>query len=330
MDLNNPREFLKQIATELHKRARKSYPTRMVKAPAMDYTWSGDLSDMKTWMDKNDDYRYIFACVDVVTRYAWARPMKTKTTEDILAALGSIIEEPSPMPGGDGFRKPKFLWIDQEAGMLSKEMSKWLQQHNIQVYHTFSVRKSVIVERFFRTLKSLMWKELTALNSVRWIDILEELISKYNHTTHGPMGMTPFYASRHPEEAQKVWMKRFLQRPRPTAPVFHVGDKVRVSRQKGQFEKESDISWSREIYTVRKVDASKYPPVYHLEDEQKEPITGSFYAEELQKTKVGDIFLVEKVLQEKKVRGRTQILVKWLGYPDKFNSWIWKDESIKL
>ena len=60
------------------------------------------------------------------------------------------------------------------------------------------------------------------------------------------------------------------------------------------------------------------PETYRIEDEKKEPIEGIFYREELQPTKQPEgEFLVERVLKH---RG-SKMFVKWLGYPDSFNSW---------
>jgi len=61
---------------------------------------------------------------------------------------------------------------------------------------------------------------------------------------------------------------------------------------------------------------------YKLKDLLDEDIKGRFYGEELQLTKETDIAYIEKVLQERKVGRKKQYLVKWLGYPDKFNKWI--------
>ena len=64
------------------------------------------------------------------------------------------------------------------------------------------------------------------------------------------------------------------------------------------------------------------PVTYKLKDYNGEIIEGSFYEQELQKTKQKEVYLIEKVLKTKKVGNKKQYLVKWLGYPEKFNSWV--------
>jgi len=65
------------------------------------------------------------------------------------------------------------------------------------------------------------------------------------------------------------------------------------------------------------------PVTYRLKDLVDEAIKGKFY--ELQIHKVvksdEDYFDVEKILKTRRCGGRIEYLVKWVGYPSKFNSW---------
>ena len=71
--------------------------------------------------------------------------------------------------------------------------------------------------------------------------------------------------------------------------------------------------------------------MYQLRDYADEEIEGVFYAEELQKVQKSDnIYKTEKILAEKKENGKVKVLVKWLGYDKKFNTWIPKSELRKL
>jgi predicted transcriptional regulator len=99
-----------------------------------------------------------------------------------------------------------------------------------------------------------------------------------------------------------------------------VGDTVRISRVKGLFEKGYLPNWSEEIYNVVKVQMTM-PVTYIIKDLKDEVIKGSFYEQELQKTKQ-EIFRIEKVLQKKKIKGRQHGLVKWIGYNNDFNEWL--------
>lgn len=162
-------EYMKTLAKELHKPVKHKYPTRKVFAPGKDYTWSIDLADMGTWKAENDRVTFILTIVDVFTRWADARPLKTKIGPEVLKALQSIIIESK--------RQPRFLWADEGKEFLNKDMNAWRTAHNVGIYHTYGRGKSVICERFNRTLKTMMWRTLTEMNSHKWVAILPELIS---------------------------------------------------------------------------------------------------------------------------------------------------------
>ena len=64
--------------------------------------------------------------------------------------------------------------------------------------------------------------------------------------------------------------------------------------------------------------------MYEIGDLEGEQIIGKFYEEELSavEEKIDDVYRVEKILKRKKVKGKNMVLVKWLGYDSKHNSWI--------
>ena len=64
--------------------------------------------------------------------------------------------------------------------------------------------------------------------------------------------------------------------------------------------------------------------MYEIGDLEGEQIIGKFYEEELSavEEKIDDVYRVEKILKRKKVKGKNMVLVKWLGYDNKHNSWI--------
>lgn len=104
---------------------------------------------------------------------------------------------------------------------------------------------------------------------------------------------------------------------------FKVGNLVRISKNKHAFEKGYTPNWTTELFKVIKVQITN-PVTYLLQDLRGNPISGGFYAEELQKAQHSDIYLVEKVLCR---RGK-KVLVKWLGFDKSHNSWI--DSTNKL
>ena len=107
-------------------------------------------------------------------------------------------------------------------------------------------------------------------------------------------------------------------------PKFKFGDKVRITRKKGIFEKGYTSRWTEEVFTVSQVRYTD-PITYKIVDYNNEEIQSTFYEQELQKT-TQEMFRIEKVLKRK----GNKSLVKWLGYPDSFNSWVNNDDLVKL
>ena len=106
---------------------------------------------------------------------------------------------------------------------------------------------------------------------------------------------------------------------KPGKPAFTIGDKVRISKYKRQvFDKGYTPNWTEEIFVINKVLPTK-PVTYSIVDLTGEEIKGSFYKQELQRAKQQP-FRIEKVIRRD--NKKKTALVKWSGYPDKFNSWV--------
>jgi len=318
--MSEQKEYLKQLAKELHKPAKKKFPRRSVIVAGKDDVWSCDLVEMQEWKDENDGFRYMLNAVDVFTKKAWSVPLKDKTGGAVTKAFEKIFEESK--------RMPKKLWVDQGGEFYNKELDKLRKKHSIIMYSTFGDHKSMIVERFNRTLKSRMWKRFTQDNTRRWVDMLPELMAEYNKSNHSSIDMSPNAASKlTAANEQKLWKEVYGETATETKAVkkgkakFKLGDFVRVSRIKGIFEKGYLPRWSQEMFKVVSITYSD-PIVYAVEDWDGERVKGSFYENELQKTKLNETALVEKVVAERKVRGKKQYLVKWLGWNSKFNRWV--------
>ena len=70
-------------------------------------------------------------------------------------------------------------------------------------------------------------------------------------------------------------------------------------------------------------DSPATPVTYKLKDLTGDDVKGAFYSDELQVVSRPDdsLFDVERIARTRKTAGKVQYLVKWRGYPDKFNSW---------
>ena len=235
--------------------------------------------------------------------------MKDKKGLTVYNALKSVTTE----------RKPKKLFVDKGKEFYNKHV-----QSEFDIYSTQNDEKASIAERFIRTIKTKMYKYFTKETTNRYIGKLDEIVNEYNNTKHRSIGMTPVEASDL-ENEDKVREKLYAEGVQRSTSVartkkFKFGDRVRIPVKKRTFSKGYYANWTTEIFVISEV-LKTSPVTYKLEDLNGEPIVGSFYTQELQKTEQ-DMYKIEKVLKTRQKGKKTELYVKWEGYPDSFNSWV--------
>ena len=65
--------------------------------------------------------------------------------------------------------------------------------NNIGVYSTYNKAKSVVAERFIKTLKNKIFKHMTAIPKNIYFDVLDDIVNKYNSTVHRTIKTKPIY-----------------------------------------------------------------------------------------------------------------------------------------
>ena len=109
-------------------------------------------------------------------------------------------------------------------------------------------------------MKNIMWKYFTANNTQKYIDVLPSMVERYNNTYHRSIKFTPSDAHS-PANYQHVHNAKAQK----STPKFQFGDKVRITRKKGAFEKGFTPNWTEEVFTISSVKAKK-PPTYIIKD----------------------------------------------------------------
>ena len=93
----------------------------------------------------------------IFTKYAWVKPSKDKKAEVVVHCFIEIVNESK--------HKSSKLWVDQGRKFYNNLVQKWLDDNDISIYSTHNEDKSVVTERFIRTLKGKIYKKLTANDS---------------------------------------------------------------------------------------------------------------------------------------------------------------------
>ena len=183
------------------------------------------------------------------------------------------------------------------------------------MYSTHNEVKSVVAERFIRTLKNKIHKHMTAVSKNVYIDKLDDIVNENNNTYHRTIKMKPI------EVKDNTYIDS-IKEVNDKDPKFKVGDHVRISKYKNIFAKGYSPNWSGEVFVIKEV-KNTVPWTYVINDLNGEEIIGTFYEKELQKTNQKE-FRIEKVLKRK----GDKLYVKWKGYDNSFNSWIDKKDLV--
>ena len=106
---------------------------------------------MGSLSSKNKNVKYLLCAIDVFTKYAWDKPLKDKKGKIVLNAFIDIVNE--------SIRTSNKLWVDQGREFCNQFMQKWLENNDILMYSTHNEDKSVISERFIKTLTVKIYKK---------------------------------------------------------------------------------------------------------------------------------------------------------------------------
>ena len=241
---------------------------------------------------RNKGIRFLLCVIDIFSKYASVVPLKDTKSMIKVKAFQSILKQSN--------RKPNKIWVDKGSESYNASFKKWLQDNDIVMYSTHIEGKSVVAERFIRTLKSKIYKYITSISKNVYIDRLDDIVNEYNNTYHTTIKMKPIdvkdntYINTDKEINNKD-------------PKFKFGDRVRISKYKKIFDKGYTPNWSEEKFVIKKV-KNTVPWTYVINDLNIEEITGTFYEKELQKTNQEEL-RIEKVIKRK----GDKIYVKWKG-----------------
>ena len=274
-----------------------------------------DLVDMGKYKRDNGGMYWILTAIEILSRYAFAIPVYRKDTSNMTkAVIDQVLKQFKDLFG----EYPKLAQFDDGLEFHNAGVKTLLEKHGVKYLSTKSDKKAaVVVKRFNRTLKIAMWKYFYAKGTYKWIDVLDQLVDNYNNIKHSTILMKPKEVNKKNEA--EVWTTLFGHRlGESPLPKFIVDDMVRISKYKSTVTNGYEANFTEELFKVAKVIRGD-----EFVDHEGEPIIGKFYEEELSAVdKKDDVYRVEKIVKRKKVKGKKMVLVIWLGYDSKHNSWI--------
>ena len=162
------------LADERHKPIIRKFNKRKVYSQFKDNIWGVDLAAMQSLSRKNKGIKYLLCVIDLYSKYMFVIPLKDKKGISIVNAFNKIIKQSN--------RKPNKIWVDQGGEFYNNVFEKWLSDNDINMYSTYNGGKSVVAERFVRTLKNKLYKHMTATGKNVYFDVLHDVVNKYNNT----------------------------------------------------------------------------------------------------------------------------------------------------
>ena len=126
------------------------------------------------------------------------------------------------------------------------------------MYSTYNERKSVVAERFIRTLKNKIFKHMAAVSKNIYFNTLDDVVNKYNNTVYGSIKMKPtdFTSDSYAEYNEDSNKKD---------PKLKVGDHVRILKYKNIFNKGYTQTWPEEVFVASKI-KNTVPWTYVISD----------------------------------------------------------------
>ena len=191
---------------------------------------------MQSLSKKNKGIKYLLCAIDLFSKYAFVVPLKDKKGISIVNAFNKIIKQSN--------RKPNKIWIDQGGEFYNNVFKKWLSDNDIIMYSTYNEVKSVVAQRFIRTLKNKLYKHMTATGKNVYYAVLDDAVNEYNNTIHNTIKMKPIDVKN---DNKRVYIDEHNEKDSR----FKVGDRVRISQFNNIFAKGYTPNWSTEILMTK-------------------------------------------------------------------------------
>ncbi len=312
--IKSVKRYLKnQDAYTLHRKSRLKFDQRKTITKGIDSQWQADLVVLNNIAKYNKNYRFLLTVVDVFSRHAWVQPLKTKSASDVVGAFQNIFSRTD--------RRPAKLQTDEGLEFFGAKARDFFKKHQIIHFASNSPHKASLVERLNRTLLTKLYRYFTAKETLKYLDVLQDLVTGYNLRKHRSLGIAPVMVTKKNEK--KLWNKLYKGNIRSNKPFkFQTGESVRLTKNRRLFKKGYLPKWTHEYFFITDRIKSK-PHTYRITDLKKEVIKGIFYEQELQSVEIKHEhrFPID-ILRKRSKQGKTEFLVHYRGWPKGFDEWI--------
>ena len=278
----------------------------------------------------NDGFVWMLLVINTQTKKVYFRKMKKKTAEETSKNLESIFKDDVGLSKNDEFTV--LLQTDKGTEFFNNPVKKVLNNLNVRLYASYSRHKANIVERVILTLRRPLVKAMES-KGFKWIDLIDNIIEKYNNRYHLSISMTPNEAEQNFWGAifNNKYLNQTKDKKKKFVQSFYKDDCVRVrSHFPGEkFKKGSFRHFSAEIFYVNSILKTDTHAIYKLRNEKGEIMKGVYDDNDLVKAKSQELYNVI-ILNERKRNKKDEVLIEYDGFPDYGKQWIDRNELVNL
>ena len=83
------------------------------------------------------------------------------------------------------------IWVDKGSEFYNRSMKSWLEKNYIEMYSKHNEGKSVVADRFIKTIKNKIYKHMTSISKNVYIHKLDDIVNEYSNTKHRTTKMKP-------------------------------------------------------------------------------------------------------------------------------------------
>ena len=322
------RNFLRdQEEFSVQKDIKRKRRRRKIVVSGVDTQWAIDLADVQNLSKFNNGIKYFLIVIDIFSKFLFVETLKDKKASTVLKGFIKIL---------DKGRQPQTVFSDKGGEFNNALLKKELTKRNIKYFTTQNEDiKTSIAERVIRTLKNKLYRLFHKLGSYRYIETLQKVVEGYNKSKHKSLhNHAPADVTKNNEAL--IWDFMYNSEPKKLPAIasyqfsksraifkFKIGSYVRLSYVRYNFQRDYQQKWTTELFKISERFMKENIPLYKVVDLNDSPITGSFYEFELSKvSKLFEYFKVQSILKTRNRKGKKEHLIKWQGYPDRFNSWV--------
>ena len=183
----------------------------------------------------NKGIKYLLCVIDLFSRYPWVIHLQNKKGDSIVEGFKKTLNNSN--------KKPNKIWVDYGKEFYNNKFKNFLKDNDIEMYSTFNEGKSVIAERFIKTLKNKIYKHMTTIGKNVYVNVLDDIVQNYNNTINNSIKMKP-------KDVKNNNLTEYIEEFNKKNPKFKIGDYVRISKYKNIFSKGYFPNSSEEIFII--------------------------------------------------------------------------------